>query len=276
MVKGIVFGKGFLGSRIADEFGCELIGREADPLNLKVLRDFLDREKPEVVINAIGKTGRPNIDWCEDNKEETILSNIVAAINLCTECNKRNIYFVHLSSGCIYEGDNDGKGFSEEDGPNFEGSFYSKSKILAEKILKEFPCLIVRLRMPIDNRPHDRNLINKLRNYDRVIDVKNSMTCVPNMIGVLRNLISQRRVGIYNVVNPGVISAAEILKMYQEIVYSGCEFEIMSLSELDAITKAKRSNCVLNTDKLIKEGIEMPEIHQAIKECLLNYRRHIQ
>ena len=139
--KVTVFGKGFLGTRIAEELGYNLVGREISALNL---RNFLDDKRPEVVINAIGKTGKPNIDWCEDNKEEAILSNVAVAVNLCVECSKRNIYFVHLSSGCIYEGDNKGKGFSEEDEPNFDGSFYSRSKIMAEQILKEFPCLILR------------------------------------------------------------------------------------------------------------------------------------
>eukprot|EP01094_Clydonella_sp_ATCC50884_P023535 TRINITY_DN5674_c0_g1_i4.p1 TRINITY_DN5674_c0_g1~~TRINITY_DN5674_c0_g1_i4.p1 ORF type:complete len:145 (-),score=9.06 TRINITY_DN5674_c0_g1_i4:46-480(-) len=33
----------------------------------------LDRIKPDYVINAAGLTGRPNVDWCEDHKEDTIL-----------------------------------------------------------------------------------------------------------------------------------------------------------------------------------------------------------
>jgi dTDP-4-dehydrorhamnose reductase len=35
----------------------------------------LDEVKPDVVINAAGKTGKPNVDWCEDHKEETLRSN---------------------------------------------------------------------------------------------------------------------------------------------------------------------------------------------------------
>src|SRR3989344_2091165 len=88
----------------------------------------LDRVKPDIVINAAGKTGRPNVDWCEDHKEETLHANVTGAVVLLEECRKRGIYWVHMSSGCIYTGDNNGAGFSEEDAPNFDGSFYSRTK----------------------------------------------------------------------------------------------------------------------------------------------------
>jgi 3,5-epimerase/4-reductase len=275
MIKnGLVFGNGWLGGKIANKFGYDLVGREVNPLNFDNLVSFLDKENPPLVINAIGKTGRPNIDWCEDNKEQTIESNVVAAINLCTECSKRNIYFVHISSGCIYRGDNDGEGFREDDAPNFYGpQFYAKTKILAEKVLKEFSSLILRIRMPIDNYSHERNLIDKLLKYDRVIDTQNSMTTIPRMLDILGELVKRRKIGIYNMVNPGTISAKEIMEMYKEIVDSKYNFEVLEIDKLDQITKGKRSNCVLNTDKLEKEGLSFPEIHMAVKECLLKYKR---
>lgn len=274
MDKGIVFGAGYLGTKIAKKFDYSLIDRKRlNPLDLKKLGDFLDTEKPNVVVNAIGKTGRPNIDWCEDNKEATMESNVTAAINLCMECSKRNIYFVHLGSGCIYYGNNEGRGFNEEDEPNFYGpQFYAKTKILSEKIIMEFPSLILRLRMPIDESPHERNLINKLKNYEKVIDIQNSMTTIPDFLNAMEILIEKRKTGVYNIVNPGTTSAAEIMKMYKEIVNPNHNFEVFSLRELDKITKGKRSNCVLNTNKLESEGIKIPEIHGAIRECLLKYK----
>jgi len=272
-MKGIVFGKGFLGKRIADEFGYLL--PEINVLDIEKLEECLDKEKPDVVINAVGKTGRPNIDWCEEHKEETVQSNILGAANLCIESVKRGIYFVHLGSGCIYQGDNNGKGFNEEDEPNFYGpQFYAKTKIIAEKILKEFPCLQLRLRMPIDDKPSERNLIDKLKKYPRVINIQNSMTTVPDLLYAMKILIDKRRTGIYNCVNPGTISAAEIMQMYREIINPNHKFEILSLEDLDKITIAKRSNCYLNADKLQAEGIKLPEIHKAIKSCLLNYKKY--
>lgn len=273
-MKKVVFGAGFLGTRIADEFGYELIDRKINVLDSESLSNFLDKEKPDIVINAIGKTGRPNIDWCESHKEETMESNLVAAVNLALNCSKKDIYFVHLGSGCIYRGDNNGNGYGEEDESNLKGQFYARTKVLAEKSLKEFPCLQVRIRMPIDDRPHERNLIDKLVKYQKVIDTQNSMTTVPHILPALETLINKKKTGVYNFTNPGTISAAEIMQMYKEIIEPSHKFETISLDELDKITVGRRSNCMLNTDKLRAEGIQLPEIHEAVKECLLSYKKY--
>lgn len=274
-IEGIVLGEGYLGKRISKELEYPCFGRKAiNPLNINKFYSFLEDVKPEVVINAIGKTGRPNIDWCEDNKEETILSNIGVPTILGSICSEKRIYFIHLGSGCIYSGDNEGKGFKESDEPNFYGpQFYAKTKILAEKIIKETSGLILRIRMPVDEIPHERNLIDKLVKYRKVIDIPNSITTVPHMIGAIKKFIEKRAQGVYNLVNPGAISAKEIMEMYREIIDPSHKFDIFNVNELDKITKGKRSNCILNTDKLKKEEIILPEIHEAVRYCLLNYKR---
>lgn len=272
--KGLVFGKGFLGKRIAEELGYEL--SDFRILDKESLENYLTEKKPTVVINVIGKTGRPNIDWCESHKEETIFSNITIPSMLASFCSKQNIYLVHISSGCIYFGDNNGKGFSELDNPNFEGSLYSRTKILSEKILLEYPCLQLRIRMPIDDRPSSRNFIDKIREYEKLIDTQNSMTTVPHFLEGLRKLITKRANGIYNFVNPGTTSAVEVMNLYKEIIDSTHQFEKFSLEDLDKVIVAKRSNCYLNTDKLKSEGIILPEINNAVKECLENYKQSLK
>ena len=272
---GIVFGKGFLGTRISKYFSLKSVGREHNPVNYPSLEKFLSSANPAFVINAVGATGRPNIDWCENHKSETLESNVLAAANLGYACLKLGIHFIHLGSGCIYQGNNQGKGFSEQDPPNFYGpQFYAITKILAEKALADTNALILRIRMPIDNSPNERNLIDKLLKYPKVICKPNSMTTVPDMLPILGRLIQNKVTGTYNFVNPGLISAADIMNMYNEIVDPRHQFNTMSLSELDSITLGKRSNCYLNTDKLANMEYHMPEIHDAVKGCLLKYKEY--
>ncbi|MBU2523123.1 MAG: NAD-dependent epimerase/dehydratase family protein [Nanoarchaeota archaeon] len=269
--KTIVFGKGYLGHRISNKMDCDLTG--INLLEKKELADYLDHEKPDVVINAAGKTGRPNIDWCETHKQETVEGNIIAASNLCMECSKRGIYFVHIGSGGVYNGDNNGKGFNEEDEPDFYGSqFYARTKIISEKILNEFPSLLLRIQMPLDEIPHKRNLIDKLKDYSKLINAQNSMTTIPHMLDAITYLTNKRSQGIYNIVNPGTISASEIMTYYKEIIDPSHNFEMISLASLDNFTVGKRCNCYLNSDKLKKEGFELPEIHKAVVSCLKNYK----
>lgn len=275
-MSGIVFGAGFMGKRIAEKFHYDLISRQdVDVLNLKELECFLKSENPDIVVNAIGKTSSPDvpsIDYCEDHKEETINSNVTAASNLSTICSEEGIYFVHLSSGCIYYGNNNGQGYREEDQPNFgKKQFYARSKIMAENILKEFPGLILRIRMPIDAKQHPRNLIDKLVKYPSVIDISNSMTTIPHALDAMKILIDNRIEGIYNFTNPGTINAYEIMGMYRRIVDPNHTFILMTIEELNNTTKALRSNCYLNTNKLASKGIHLLEIHEAVEECLIKY-----
>lgn len=53
--------------------------------------------------------------------------------------------------------------------------------------------------------------------------------------------------GVFNIVNPGVISASEIIQLYKEIVDPSHSFEIINVGYLNKITKAERSNCALIT-----------------------------
>ncbi|HLC56348.1 MAG TPA: sugar nucleotide-binding protein [Candidatus Nanoarchaeia archaeon] len=278
-MKEIIFGNGYLASRLKEELKYETVTRsQVDTTDLSKVRRFLDLTKPSVVINAIGLTGGPGakgIDYCELHKEETIASNITSAINIASECSLRGIYFVHFGSGCIYNGYE--KAWTEIDPPNFYGlQFYAKTKIDAERLLNLLPNpgLILRIRMPIDNRSHPRNLVNKLLNYSRVIDAQNSMTTVPHMIKVINYLVDERVKGIVNFTNPGTTSAAEIMGLYNKIVMPH-SFGIMSLKELDSETIGKRSNCRLDTTKLeniLPPAIKIPEIHNAVEECLARYK----
>ena len=100
----------------------------------------LDEVKPTHVMNAAGLTGRPNVDWCEDHKAETTRVNVIGTLSLIDLCYQRNIHITNFATGCIYHYDNlqhkegDGNGFTEEDTPNFSGSFYSKTKAVVEDL----------------------------------------------------------------------------------------------------------------------------------------------
>ena len=272
-MKGLVFGAGFLGTRISERFNYEL--SKANVLDKYTLEQTIDRIKPDIVVNAMGKTGKPNIDWCETHKEETFMSNVIAATNLGITCSEKGIYFVHFGSGGIYTGKNKEGGYNEEDEPNFYEQIHSKTKIIAEKILKEFPCLQLRINMPLDDRPHEKNLIDKLKSYKKIANVKNSITSVPDMLNTLELLIEKRKVGIYNLTNPGLISLVEIMEMYKEIVDPMHKFEIISNEELNKLLLKKKADGILDTSKIAREGIIMQDIHDAVKSCMIDYKKRL-
>ena len=59
----------------------------------------LDEVKPTHVLNVAGVTGRPNVDWCESHKQDTILNNVVGTVSLMDACWRRNIHVTNYATG---------------------------------------------------------------------------------------------------------------------------------------------------------------------------------
>ena len=118
-------------------------------------------------------TGRPNVDWCEDNKQATVRSNVIGTLNLIDVCFLHNIHITNFATGCIYQYDEthpmgSGNGFTETDKANFADSYYSKTKAQVELLLEEYPNVLnLRLRMPVSDELHPRNFVTKISKYAR-------------------------------------------------------------------------------------------------------------
>ncbi|MBU4332095.1 sugar nucleotide-binding protein [Patescibacteria group bacterium] len=264
-MKYLIFGNGYLGQQFHKYFKGSVMSEVFVKKEEDALRE-IEKHEPEWVLNCAGITGRPNIDWCEDNKQETFEGNVLLPLMIAKACKKVGVKMLHLGSGCVYSGDNNRKGWSEKDAPNFSGSFYSKTKALSEDMLKDYNVLQLRLRMPIDNDiSSERNFIKKITGYKKVIDIKNSMTIVDDLLHVADTLMSRNKTGIYNMVNPGPMSHREILDLYKEMVDSKFNYDIISVDELHKTTKAERSNCVLNMEKLTKE-VELKPLKERLTE----------
>lgn len=281
MTKILILGNGFLGNRLYNYFRDNredviLSDERIGPvITYKEIKNLINKYNPESVLTCIGKTGRPNVDWCESNKESTFFSNVTIPTFIAEVCNDMNIRMLHLGSGCIYEGDNEGKGYSEDDEPNFRGSFYSRTKIYSEQILSGYKDILqLRIRIPVDNRPGDRNLIDKLLKYNKVINEQNSITYIPDFLKIVTELMDRKEIGIYNIVNEGSIGHKEILGLYKEIVDPEFKMpEFIEIEELDTI--AKRSNCILSTKKLEDIGIKVRDVREAIRECMYIYKQNM-
>lgn len=279
-MKFLIYGhRGYLGGHFRaflEEKGEVVVLGRADVGRLDEVEKDLAEHVPDVVLNCAGVTGRPNVDWCEDHPAETLYGNVTGPLILLQACVAAGMdessgpRLVNLGSGCIYNGYNDGQGFSEDDPPNFDGSFYSRNKAWVERILFEFPVLQFRLRMPIDANNGPRNFITKITHYDKVASVPNSMTVIEDLLPAAYELMKRDRTGIYNMTNPGVIDHETILNLYKEIVDPNFTFTLVPMEELyrGKHIKAGRSNCQLSTAKLEAEGLGMRPIEEAIRDCL--------
>lgn len=256
------------------------ISREiCDLLDKEKLFNLIKQLKPSLVINCAGYTGYPNVDGCELNKKECNDKNYEIPKNISFICNDLNIKWIHVSSGCIYNGDNNGKGFTEEDEPNFSFdslpcSYYSGVKAEAEKLLKNdqnvYTC---RLRIPFNHIPYRKNYITKLLNYDKALNAVNSLSHTDEFVEACFYLFQNNcSPGIYNLTNIGSIKTEFVAKLINKYI-SNKNFIFFEDEKEFYSTAAKtpRSNCVLDNTKLLKTGYKIRHIEEAIEDSIKNY-----
>lgn len=274
-MKTLIFGPGYVGHRLAAALEGAVLSK-ADVTDAAAIAAALREHRPDAVINAAGKTGRPNVDWCETHQTETYRANVVGPLTLAQVCGEHDTYLLHLGSGCIFYGPSPAPGGWREDDHANPSAFYSRTKYAADLIVSRLPHVgIARLRMPIDNHPDDRNLITKLARYREVVDVENSVTVVDDLIHVVRELTTRRLPGVFHVTNPGLMRHRDLLALYRELVDPSHRYELIGEEELvrRGLAAKARSNCQLSSQRLADAGITMRPIEQALRASMESYAR---
>jgi dTDP-4-dehydrorhamnose reductase len=198
-------------------------------------------------------------------------------------CAEAGVPWGHVSSGCIYNGARpDGRGFKEEDAPNFSFrtnhcSFYSGTKALGEEVLAGRGGVFVwRLRIPFDNVENPRNYLTKLMRYERLLEASNSLSELPEFVAATFACWEKRiPFGTYNVTNPGRVTTHEVVDLIKKsgvctkaFAFFNDEDEFMKVA-----AKTPRSNCVLDSSKIARAGIALTEVHDAIAKDLRAWRK---
>jgi len=276
-MKILILGGGYIGHRCADSwddavFLTNRINSKEDVLKL------LDEHKPDAVLNAAGVRGKPNVDWCEDHQLETILGNTKLPITIAEACQERGVYLLHIGSGCIFYGDSphEDKKWREGDMGNPTEVTYSRTKWATDLVLSTLPNIgIGRIRMPIDYIPSSNNMIDKLATFSKVIDVENSVTIVDDMVDVFHKLMEKKAEGIFHVTNPGTLKHREIILLYEELVDPDHTNEWITNDDLvkQGLATKGRSNNFLASENLAKVGIEMREVHDAMRDTMEKYAK---
>jgi len=269
----LILGKGFIGSRIS-----ELLGYPTTSSKIWGLADalrLLKRRNCRILINCVGSTGERNVDDCEKTPQKTLFLNSFLPIILAEACFRLKVKLVHISSGCIFHFDyRKNQPLSEDSTPDFFELFYSRTKIYSEMALGSFlgiyPLLILRLRIPLDNKPHPKNILTKLIKVRRVIDIPNSITYIPDFALALKHLIKINATGIYNVVNRGGLRYPELMEFYKRY-HPEFEYEVIEPKEL----KTVRTNLILSTKRLEATGFKARHIHKVLKECVEHYSQYL-
>ena len=271
-MRTVVVGRGYLGTRIAQHLGDAVLA-DVDITDARAVGELLQSGRFDVLINAAGKTGRPNVDWCESHRDETWSANVTGVGVLAEQCQRSGTHIVHLSSGCMFDGPSPlPGGWRESDAPS-PCSYYGHSKVAGERALDGVGATILRLRMPIDAIPAPRNTLTKLASYASVVDAVNSLTVVDDLLTLVAAILPLRAAGTFHATNPGSLSHRELLELYRRIVdpTHHCNFLTIAEFERSGLALARRSSCVLHSGNLEALGLSMRPIDVALPDILGRY-----
>ena len=275
---------GYVGSKliiVLESLGISYIPMsrtKIDYYNSSHLKNFLKSNGIKILINAAGYTGKPNVDACELAKYECLQGNAVLPGIIREVCEDLKIPWGHVSSGCIYSGRrSDGGGWKEEDEPNFSFrsppcSFYSGTKALGEEVLDGAEnCFVWRLRIPFNHEPNPRNYLQKLLNYENLLEAENSVSHLEEFCHKCIDCFTKDvEPGIYNMTNPGSITTSQVTEWMIEEGLTEKKFNFFKTEEefMEKAAKTPRSNCVLDTSKAEKAGIGMRPVEEAMIDSI--------
>jgi UDP-glucose 4,6-dehydratase len=249
-----------------------------DYTQFKNLFWILSSLKPELVINCAAFIHKGLADACEDRKSDTLRTNLVFPSVLSNACEETGTKLLHVSTGCLYFGDNGGKGWTEKDTPqlsfNTHCGVYVGSKELAEQIVSKNPMsYICRIRLPFDEFDCHRNYISKLMRYEKVVRATNSLSRRSDFVKACLHLWRVRApFGIYNATNKDQISSRRVCELITHVLKPGKEFQFWNDEEFqNTVARTPKSNCKLSVEKLLATGFNMPPVEDAIFESLKHW-----
>lgn len=235
--------------------------------NYELLEKQFEIYKPKYVICAAGISGKPTIDWCEENKHITFKTNVLDTLKLCEITNKLNIHLTIFGSGSVfktesrtcYEDEELLPEYSEEDIPNNTMKYYLECRIMLEQAIKIYNhILYLRIQYPIAFNNNSNCFMNKmLTRLNTVNDQQVNITFIPSLFPMLPYLIEINTKGIVNFVNPGSIYLRDLLELYKKYKDNSIEYKVQ---------KNGGSCGLLNTNKLkyLLKDKDVLNIHDTI------------
>jgi dTDP-4-dehydrorhamnose reductase len=304
---------GYLGQAFAREMNrrgdCFIpVTRQAvNYTDFNLLFNLVRKERPEFIINAAGYRGSPNVDACEQTREETLFANTLLPQTIARICSMTNTPWGHISSASIYSGAKvfEGgtwrierdlnrpelrrllaehpelfQGFTEQDDPNFSFrclpcNFYSGTKALAEEVIRGIGrSYIWRPGMPFNEQGGSKNFLSRIQQYPKIYDSVISLSQVLDFVRACLDLWArQAPFGIYNIVNPGVITSRQVVQMIQRMLKQERHFEFWKNDEefYRFGVRMPRANCILDIAKLLTAGVEMRPVAEALEDSMRHW-----
>ena len=242
------------------------------PNDLNNLRELLEKEKPDVLVNTMGYS---NIDFCELNKSDTEMLHVEVTEKICKLCENIGTKQIFLSSDYVFDGE---KGnYSETDVPN-PVNYYGLSKLKAEQLILKNPInTIIRTSVIYDWDYRARffnSVIKNLQNNQEInatTDVYNSVTFLDNLVESIFKVITLNQNGIFHVVDSACVNRFEFAEMIAKIFRLDKNLiKTVSVQDEPKNIAKRPKNACLNNSKAKKElGLNFNTIEEGVSRVFM-------
>ena len=266
----LIFGQGKVCAIIRKDDDVVIPHSQCDVGDIDSVASTIYQHQPEVIINTAANT---SLERCEDNKHEAFDTNTLGAINLLTVSAQASAKLVHISSGCIFDGNY--RICTEESTPN-TSVWYTHTKKWADEFIMNFGYenyLILRPRQMISATPHPTNMLTKFATYDEIHahPESNSITCVEDFKEMLEHLVEQDERGVFNCCNDGVTTPYAVARGVQKFIKPEMIVHAATYEETLKMQPNRRVNTILSNQKLKNTGYTPRTAAEALAWTLENY-----
>ena len=274
-MKLLIFGsRGWIGSMFINYLksnNINFIETNVRADNEALVNDIILLHSPSHIISFIGRTYDNDNNDNDGELVDNVRDNLFGPVVLSMLAQKHNIHYTYLGNGCIFNNDTTDENhyiYDENDNADFNGSSYLIVKGFTDRLIKlNANALNLRIKMPIVDFNHSRNFITNILNNNNISSFPNSITVLPVFFPIILDMIKNKTIGTFNLVNPGIISQNEILEMYKEIIDPSFTWD-----NFNKIFKSNTSNNHMNSNKICALYPDIPDIKTAIRNCLINMK----
>ena len=284
---GGMLGEGFY-SQFKNDYKLKCTDKDVNEDWLSFL-DFRDYDAYEKDVNDFNPDylfhigAYTSLEFCEENKDDTYITNTLSVENAVRIANKLNIPLLYISTAGIFDGKQDL--YDDWDIPNPLG-VYARSKYMAERYVCENAnqFIVCRAGWMMGSGPKkDKKFIQKLMKQIKdgnnelfiVNDKDGTPTYTHDFAKTVKELIKKEYWGLYNCVCAGQTSRFEVAEELVSILGKDNEIKITSVSSdyfKDVYYAERPPSERLLTKKLDMRGVnKMRDWRISLKEYIDNY-----
>lgn len=253
--------------------GVEVIGidlQDLDISNLKEVKDYINKLKPDIIINPAAYT---NVDGCEVNIDLAFKANSLGARNLAIAAEEIGAKLLQLSTDYVFEG-NGTIPYREYDLPNPQ-SVYGGTKLKGEEYVREFCSRYFIVRTSWLYGYNGGNFVKTIMKAAKekgrlevVNDQRGNPTNAEDLIYHILKLALTEEYGIYHCTGEGECSWYDFAVKIVEYANIPCTVEPIDSGRSNRAAKRPAFSSLDNMMLRCTIGNEMRHWQQALQEFI--------